>query len=192
MTLSVRMIVLTRRPSLACPVAIMHFSTEFERGIRFGAGQSEAETSRGMQNSTIDLEIDVCTQSSSLLKVENSTRSACPRETRVRKKRLVPIVDQLCLSCHICPRPQVSRRRSERKQRAALGRERAIYPKSTILENRDSTSNRKSRLTPVHVLMRRQQKTGKVTLGSTDTLHALKCRQAKQREGENRKLEDSS
>ena len=160
MTLSVRTIVLTRRPSLACPEAIMHFSTEFERGIRFGAGQSEAETSRGMQNSTIDLEIDVCTQSSSLLKVENSTRSACPRETRVRKKRLVPIVDQLSLSCHICPRPQVSRRRSERKQRAALGRERAVYPKSTILENRDSTSNRKSRLTPVHVLMRRLQKKG--------------------------------
>jgi hypothetical protein len=47
MTLSVRMIVLTRRPSLACQVAIMHFSTEFERGIRLGVGQHEAETSRG-------------------------------------------------------------------------------------------------------------------------------------------------
>ena len=92
MTLSVRMIVLTRRPSLACPVAIMHFSTEFERGIRLGVGQHEAETSRCKQNSTIDLEIDVCTQSNSLLKIENSTRSACPRETGVRKKRLVPIV----------------------------------------------------------------------------------------------------
>ena len=123
MTLSVRIIVLTRRPSPACPVAIMHFSTEFERGIRLGVGQHEAETSRGMQNSTIDLEIDICTQSNSLLKIENSTRSACPRETRVRQKRLVPIVDQLSLSCPICPRPQVSKTFGEKTVSGSLKRE---------------------------------------------------------------------